>query len=105
MRHVANDLAAKANTEKKAKTFEEMVPEWCWDFKDLFGKENFDELPEPKPGIMPSNSSQTPMPTWTARFTRLIERAGRARQIPQRKPVQWENTPVQVTHGFTILLR
>ncbi len=29
MRHVANDLAAKANAEKEAKTFEEMVPEWC----------------------------------------------------------------------------
>ncbi len=26
-----------------------MVPEWCRDFKDLFDKENFDELPEPKP--------------------------------------------------------
>ncbi len=48
-RHVANDLAAKANAEKKAKTFEEMVPEWCRDFKDLFDKESFDELPEPKP--------------------------------------------------------
>ncbi len=49
MRHVANDLVAKANAEKKTKTFEEMVPEWCRDFKDLFNKENFDELPEPKP--------------------------------------------------------
>ncbi len=49
MRHVANDLAAKANAEKRAKTFEEMVPEWCRDFKDLFDKESFDELPEPKP--------------------------------------------------------
>ncbi len=49
MRHIANDLAAKANAEKKAKTFEEMVPEWCRDFKDLFNKENFDKLPEPKP--------------------------------------------------------
>ncbi len=49
MRHVANNLAAKANAEKKAKTFEEMVPEWCRDFKDLFDKENFDELPEPQP--------------------------------------------------------
>ncbi len=47
--HVANDLAAKANEDKKAKTFEEMVPEWCRDFKDVFDKENFDELPEPKP--------------------------------------------------------
>ncbi len=49
MRHVANNLATKANAEKKAKMFEEMVPKWCRDFKDLFDKENFDELPEPKP--------------------------------------------------------
>ncbi len=49
MRHVANNLAAKANAEKKTKTFEEMVPEWYRDFKDLFDKENFDELLEPKP--------------------------------------------------------
>ncbi len=48
-RHVANDLAAEANAGKKTKTFEEMVPEWCRDFKDLFDKESFDELPEPKP--------------------------------------------------------
>ncbi len=25
-----------------------MVPEWCRDFTNLFEKENFDELPEPK---------------------------------------------------------
>ncbi len=48
-RHVANDLAAEANAGKETKTFEEMVPEWCRDFKDLFDKESFDELPEPKP--------------------------------------------------------
>ncbi len=46
--HHANDLAAKANAEKKMKTFEEMVPNWCRDFNDLFDKDNFDELPEPK---------------------------------------------------------
>ncbi len=33
---------------KESKTFEEMVPEWCRDFIDLFDKDNFDELPEPK---------------------------------------------------------
>ncbi len=49
MQHMANDLAAKANAEKKAKTFEEMVPDWCRDYKDLFDKDNFDELPAPKP--------------------------------------------------------
>ncbi len=46
--HHANDLAAKANAEKKSKTFKEMVPDWCRDFIDLFDKDNFDELPEPK---------------------------------------------------------
>ncbi len=46
--HHANDLTAKASEGKETKTFEEMVPEWCRDFADLFEKENFDELPEPK---------------------------------------------------------
>ncbi len=46
--HHANDFAAKASEGKKAKTFKEMVPEWCRDFADLFEKDNFDELPEPK---------------------------------------------------------
>ncbi len=43
-----NDLAAKANADKKSKTFKEMVPDWCRDFNNLFDKDNFDELPEPK---------------------------------------------------------
>ncbi len=46
--HHANNLATKANAGKETKTFEEMVPEWCRDFKDLFDKDNFDELPELK---------------------------------------------------------
>ncbi len=45
MQH-ANDLAATANAEKQKKTFEEMVPEHYHSFRDLFAKENFDELPE-----------------------------------------------------------
>ncbi len=49
MRHMANDLAAKSNAEKKTKMFEEVVPNWCRDFKDLFDKDNFDELLKPKP--------------------------------------------------------
>ncbi len=49
MWHVTNNLATKANTEKKVKTFEEMVPNWCRDFKDLFDKDNFNKLPKPKP--------------------------------------------------------
>ncbi len=46
--HHANDLATNANAEKKTKMFEEMVPDWCRDFNNLFDKDNFDELPEPK---------------------------------------------------------
>ncbi len=46
--HHANDLVAKANADKKSQTFKEMVPDWCRDFNDLFNKDNFDELPEPK---------------------------------------------------------
>lgn len=46
--HHANELAAQANAKKEAKMFEEMVPEWCKDFKDLFDKEQFNELPKEK---------------------------------------------------------
>ncbi|SJL01489.1 uncharacterized protein ARMOST_04811 [Armillaria ostoyae] len=47
--HKANELAAKANKGKEKKTFEQMVPESYRDFKDLFTKENFDDLPVRKP--------------------------------------------------------
>ncbi|SJL01339.1 uncharacterized protein ARMOST_04659 [Armillaria ostoyae] len=47
--HHANDLAAAANAEKPKKTFEEMVPSDYRSFRDLFSKENFNELPERKP--------------------------------------------------------
>ncbi len=46
--HHANDLAAKANADRKSQTFKEMVPGWCQDFNDLFDKDNFNELPELK---------------------------------------------------------
>ncbi len=47
--HHANDLAAVANTEKPKKMFEEMVPEEYRSFRDLFSKENFNEMPERTP--------------------------------------------------------
>ncbi|SJL16754.1 uncharacterized protein ARMOST_20283 [Armillaria ostoyae] len=47
--HKANELAAKANEGKEKKTFEQMVPEPYRDFKDLFTKENFDDLSVRKP--------------------------------------------------------
>ncbi len=46
--HHANDLAAKANKGKEAKTFEEMVPEWCRDFADLFEKRISTNSPKAK---------------------------------------------------------
>ncbi len=67
--HHANDLAAKASEGKETKTFEEMVPEWCRDFTDLFEKGNFDELPEPKTWDHAMNSFPTQTPTSTARST------------------------------------
>ncbi|SJK99927.1 uncharacterized protein ARMOST_03238 [Armillaria ostoyae] len=47
--HKANELAAKANQGKEKKTFRQMVPKSYRDFKDLFTKESFDELPWHKP--------------------------------------------------------
>ncbi|SJL13052.1 uncharacterized protein ARMOST_16489 [Armillaria ostoyae] len=47
--HHANDLAAAGQCGKPTKTFEEMVPPDYRSFRDLFSKENFDELPERKP--------------------------------------------------------
>ncbi|SJL13786.1 uncharacterized protein ARMOST_17234 [Armillaria ostoyae] len=47
--HHANDLAAAAHVEKPTKTFEELVPPDYCSFRDLFLKENFDELPKRKP--------------------------------------------------------
>ncbi len=44
--HHANDLVATTNTDKPKQTFEEMVPPEYHSFRDLFSKENFDELPD-----------------------------------------------------------
>ncbi len=67
--HHANDLAAKANAEKKTKEFEEMVPDWCRDFNNLFDKDNFDELPESKMWdhvieLIPNASADEPRLPW-----------------------------------------
>ncbi|SJL06602.1 uncharacterized protein ARMOST_09944 [Armillaria ostoyae] len=48
--HHANDLAAAANAEKPKKTFEEMSAQSLEaHHRNLFLKENFDELPKCKP--------------------------------------------------------
>ena len=39
------DLAVEANKEKQKQTFEDIVPDHYHDFKDVFDKESFDELP------------------------------------------------------------
>ncbi len=53
--HHANDLAAKANADKKTKMFEEMVPDWCRDFNDLFDKDNLTNSLNQRHGTMPLN--------------------------------------------------
>ncbi len=44
--HHTNDLAAATNTDKLKMMFEAMVPTHYHSFRDLFSKENFDELPK-----------------------------------------------------------
>ena len=41
----STELASKANAEKETKTFEEAVPEWLHDFRSVFEKTEFDEMP------------------------------------------------------------
>jgi len=43
------ELAIEVNKLKQMCTFEEVVPEVYHDFKDVFNKENFDELPPRRP--------------------------------------------------------
>ena len=43
------ELAAKANAEKKPKTFEEIVPEYLHDYRSVFEKVEFDEMPPHRP--------------------------------------------------------
>ena len=43
--NTSTELAIKANKPKQTRTFEEVVPEVYHEYKDMFDKENFDELP------------------------------------------------------------
>jgi hypothetical protein len=36
---------------QKKKTFKELVPDYLWDFTDVFAKEGLDKLPPERPGI------------------------------------------------------
>jgi len=42
----SQQLAEAAQRAHPERTFEEIVPKEYWDFKDVFSKESFDELPE-----------------------------------------------------------
>jgi hypothetical protein len=42
-------LAAKAQSGKNKLTFEEMVPEWLYDYQSVFKKNDFDEIPPEHP--------------------------------------------------------
>ena len=45
----ATELAIEAGKQKVNRTFESIVPEHYHEFKDVFAKENFDELPPKRP--------------------------------------------------------
>ena len=43
--NTSTELAIEANKGKNSKTFEDVVPDHYHEYKDVFDKENFDELP------------------------------------------------------------
>jgi len=43
------ELATAANTKEEKKMFEQMVPEWAHNYKLVFDKNNFDEMPPNRP--------------------------------------------------------
>ncbi len=65
--HHVNDLATKASEGKKAKTFEEMVLEWCRDFANLFEKSISTNSLNQRHGTMLLNLLPTRMPTSTCK--------------------------------------
>ena len=48
-RNLSTDIAIAAGESKQMKTFEEIVPEAYHEYKDVFAKETFDELPSCRP--------------------------------------------------------
>ena len=48
-RNLSTDIAIVAGESKQTKTFEEIVPEAYHEYKDIFAKEMFDELPPCRP--------------------------------------------------------
>jgi len=47
--NTSTELAIEANKPKQTRTFEEVIPEVYHSYKDIFDKENFDELPLQRP--------------------------------------------------------
>ncbi len=103
--HHANDLAAAANAEKPKQTFEEMVPEEYRSFRDLFSKENFNEMPERTP--WDHAIELVPIRKGHARLQGVpleSKRAGTARQVPRRKLGIGPHPPFQVPVCLPLLL-
>ena len=48
-RNLSTDIAIAAGESKQTKTFEEIIPEAYHEYKDIFAKETFDELPPCRP--------------------------------------------------------
>ncbi len=103
--HHANDLAAAANAEKPKKMFEEMVPEEYRSFRDLFSKENFNEMPERTPWG-PCHRAR-PQREGNARLQGISlesKRTGTVRQVPRREPGVGPYPPFQVALCLSFLL-
>ena len=49
LRNLSTKIAIQSGEAKRAQTFEEIVPEAYHEFKDMFDKETFDELPPRRP--------------------------------------------------------
>ena len=48
-RNLSTDIAIAAGESKQTKTFEEIVPEAYYEYKDVFAKKTFNELPPHQP--------------------------------------------------------
>jgi len=55
---ISQQLAQQLAESAPKKSFKDLVPKSYQDFKDIFSKESFDQLPLRKPWTMPLNSHQ-----------------------------------------------
>ncbi len=103
--HHANDLAAAAHAERPKKTFEEMVPEEYRSFRDLFSKENFNEMPERTPWDHAIELVPNAKATLDCKVYPLKSRRTRTvGQVPRRELSIGSHPPLQVSLCLSFLL-